>query len=188
MPYTDDDESDRDDRQPHQVLAEPAPADGRGTRPSDSRRAAAAASQHVATQAGAAFPEERLPPLDAGIGRSSWTATTIISSQNSAQRANKARLLPGFARPAWRDCKARARPGCQMWQAGNGDTPQLLANGECPHFEVDAHGMTSRNAILSRSRRKKNRRFTGLPGKLPFNRLVTTVMPFFCSDSSGSVV
>ena len=39
------------------------------------------------------------------------------------------------------------------------------------------YGMTSNDAILSPSSSKKNRRSTGLPGKFPVSRLVTTVFP-----------
>src|SRR2546422_10255875 len=50
------------------------------------------------------------------------------------------------------------------------------------------HGMISNNAILSPSIRKKYRRSTGLPGKFPVSRLVTTVTPSFCSQATGSLV
>ena len=40
--------------------------------------------------------------------------------------------------------------------------------------DIKAQGAISRNAILPRSSRKANRRSTGLPGKFPVNRLVTT--------------
>src|SRR6202047_4675683 len=52
-------------------------------------------------------------------------------------------------------------------------------------FEVEAHGMISSDAILSPSSRKKNRRSTGLPGKLPVRRLVIRVFPSFCSEEKG---
>ena len=48
--------------------------------------------------------------------------------------------------------------------------------------------MISSDAILSPSSSKKNRRFTGLPGKLPVSRLVTTIFPSFCSHANGSLV
>src|SRR5688572_20516527 len=49
-----------------------------------------------------------------------------------------------------------------------------------------AHGVISRDVMLPRSRRKKNRRSVGLPGKLPVNRQVTTIMPSCCSSANGS--
>src|SRR5262249_43508370 len=49
-------------------------------------------------------------------------------------------------------------------------------------------GMISSDAILSPSTPKKNRRFTGLPGKLPVSRLVTTTLPASCSQAKGSLV
>src|SRR5260370_33654642 len=55
-------------------------------------------------------------------------------------------------------------------------------------LKIKAHGMISRNATLPRSKRKKNRRLIGLPGKFPVNRLVTTVIPPFCSKAKGSLV
>ena len=48
--------------------------------------------------------------------------------------------------------------------------------------------MISNDAILSPSSSKKNRRSTGLPGKLPVSRHVTTNLPSFCSHASGSLV
>jgi hypothetical protein len=50
------------------------------------------------------------------------------------------------------------------------------------------HGMISSDAIQSPSSPNKNRRFTGLPGKLPVSRLVTTNFPSFCSNAKGSLV
>src|SRR5439155_21214566 len=50
------------------------------------------------------------------------------------------------------------------------------------------HGMISNDAILSPSTLKKNRRSTGLPGKLPTRWLVTTVFPSFSSHAIGSLV
>ena len=55
-------------------------------------------------------------------------------------------------------------------------------------LKIKFHGMISRNAIFPRSRRKKNRSSTGLPGKLPVNRLVTTVVPSRWSKANGSLV
>src|ERR1700694_3981665 len=51
-----------------------------------------------------------------------------------------------------------------------------------------SHVLISNDAILSPSSPKKNRRFTGLPGKFPVSRLVTTVFPSFCSHAKGSLV
>ena len=48
--------------------------------------------------------------------------------------------------------------------------------------------MISNDAILSPSSSKKNRRLTGLPGKFPVSRLVTTILPSFCSHAKGSLV
>src|SRR5438128_7673325 len=50
------------------------------------------------------------------------------------------------------------------------------------------HGMISRDAILSPSSSKKNRRSTGLPGKFPVSRQLTTVFPPLCSQAEGSQV
>ena len=47
-------------------------------------------------------------------------------------------------------------------------------------LQIKAHGVISRNAIFLRSSRKTNRKSTGLPGKLPVSRLVTTYRPSFC--------
>src|ERR1700687_1743810 len=55
-------------------------------------------------------------------------------------------------------------------------------------LEVEAHGMISSDAILSPSSPKKNRRSTGLPGKLPVRWLVMTVFPSSCTDAKGSLV
>ena len=55
-------------------------------------------------------------------------------------------------------------------------------------LKITVYGMISRNAIFPRSMRKKKRRSTGLPGKLPVNRLVTTVVPPRCSMANGSLV
>src|ERR1700674_2051192 len=55
-------------------------------------------------------------------------------------------------------------------------------------LKVEAHGMISSDAILSPSSPKKNRRSTGLPGKLPVRWLVMTVFPSSCSDTKGSLV
>src|ERR1700741_331639 len=49
-------------------------------------------------------------------------------------------------------------------------------------------GMISGDRILSPSSSKKYRRSTGLPGKFPVSRLVTTVFPSFCSQAKGSLV
>ena len=50
------------------------------------------------------------------------------------------------------------------------------------------HGMISGEEILTASSVKKNRRSTGLPGKLPVSRLVTTVFPALVSQAKGSLV
>src|SRR5207237_9215208 len=50
------------------------------------------------------------------------------------------------------------------------------------------HGTIPSDAILSPGSRKQNRRFTGLPGKLPVSRLVTTIVPPCCSHAKGSLV
>src|SRR5438876_2935382 len=55
-------------------------------------------------------------------------------------------------------------------------------------LQIKAHGVISRNAIFRRSRRKTNRKLTGLPGKLPVSRLVTMHRPSFCSTAKGSMV
>src|SRR6266700_3426410 len=55
-------------------------------------------------------------------------------------------------------------------------------------LQIKAHGVISRNAIFLRSSRKTNRKSTGLPGKLPVSRLVTTYRPSFCSTAKGSLV
>src|SRR5437879_6010139 len=56
-------------------------------------------------------------------------------------------------------------------------------------FDGDSlYGMISSVAILSPSSPKKNRRFTGLPGKLPVSLLVTMIFPSFCSHAKGSLV
>src|SRR5258708_34904759 len=55
-------------------------------------------------------------------------------------------------------------------------------------LQIKAHGVISRNAIFPRSSRKTNRKSTGLPGKLPVSRLVTTYRPSFCSTAKGSLV
>ena len=46
-------------------------------------------------------------------------------------------------------------------------------------FEMVAHPRISSEAILLPSSPKTNRRLTGLPGKFPEMRLVTTVLPSF---------
>ncbi len=73
--------------------------------------------------------------------------------------------------------------GCANTSRAAGDKRTVI--GE---LKVETHGMISSAAILPRSRRKQNRRSTGLPGKFPVNRLVTTVMPSFCSKAKGSLV
>ena len=57
-----------------------------------------------------------------------------------------------------------------------------------PSAGTVTHGMISNDAILSPLSSKKNRRFTGLPGKLPVSRLETTVRPSFRSHAKGSLV
>ena len=67
----------------------------------------------------------------------------------------------------------------------------LIVRTEVPavhKLKIKVYGVISRNAIFPRSRRKKNRRSTGLPGKLPVNRLVTIVVPSRCSKANGSLV
>jgi hypothetical protein len=46
-------------------------------------------------------------------------------------------------------------------------------------FEIVTHPRISSEAILFRSSPKTNSRLTGLPGKFPATRLVTTVLPSF---------
>src|SRR5262249_43443649 len=75
---------------------------------------------------------------------------------------------------------ARGSPRCRAAEdaAGVGNSP----DHDTPP------GMISSDAILSPSSPKKNRRFTGLPGKLPVSLLVTTNLPSFCSHANGSLV
>src|SRR5580692_7340859 len=54
--------------------------------------------------------------------------------------------------------------------------------------EIKAHGVISRYAILPRSRRKTNRKSSGLPGKFPVIRLMTTYPPFCSTTAKGSLV
>ena len=48
--------------------------------------------------------------------------------------------------------------------------------------------MISSDAIFARSRRKANRKSTGLPGKLPVSRVVTMYRPSLCSTANGTLV
>src|SRR5216683_475809 len=98
----------------------------------------------------------------------------------------------------FRRCLRRRTGGRYYHDAGvtqyghDGGTDALCATSDertaVSEFEVEAHGMISSDAILSPSSRKKNRRLTGLPGKLPVRRLVIRVFPSFCSDAKGSLV
>ena len=54
--------------------------------------------------------------------------------------------------------------------------------------QVDAHDVISSAAILSPSSSKRYRSSTGLPGKFPVRRLVTTMLPPCCSDAMGVLV
>src|SRR5579862_6480700 len=61
--------------------------------------------------------------------------------------------------------------------------------GPCRASRVGVgQGAISRDAILSPSSRNRKRRSTGLPGKVPVSRQVTTVLRSSDATSSGSIV
>src|ERR1700675_175677 len=68
--------------------------------------------------------------------------------------------------------------------------PLRAAGNERPavfEFEVKAHRMISKDAILSPLSSNKYRKSTGLPGKFPMRCQVMTVLLSLRSDANGSV-
>lgn len=80
----------------------------------------------------------------------------------------------------------RAIPAAELVARLRSEMEEALSDGSRgPSF---THGIISNDEILSPSSSKRKRRFTGLPGKLPVSRLVTTVLPSFPSHVKSSLV